>query len=187
MNRSASRSAFTLLELLVVISIIAVVVGMATLSLRSMYGPYKITAAVDSVRAAWALARSRAVDEDRPYRFSIEPNGRHFRIAPDSEPYWAGGAAPANDPDGSGIIKVDSLPPGVRFTINGDGNQAPPSDADLPDEKTPPSGQWETVCVILPDGTSRQDVRIVFQVRGGAPTQLQLRGMTGVSYVTKVK
>jgi prepilin-type N-terminal cleavage/methylation domain-containing protein len=181
------RSGFSLLELLIVLAVIVAVAALGVMSLNALYPPHKLAAAVDAVRAAWAIARSAAADQDRPYRFAVEPNGRHFRIAPDDESYWSGGGGPGDDPDGKGVVLTDSLPAGVRFILNGEPGQVPPADVAVGDEKTPPSGQWEKACTFRPDGTSPEDLRIVFQVKGGVPTQLQLRGMTGVSYVTKLK
>jgi type II secretory pathway pseudopilin PulG len=175
------------MELMIVLAILVAVAALAVPSLRAIFGTHKLTASVDAVRAAWAIARAAAADEDRPYRFAIEPNGRHFRIAPDLDSYWSGGDGPGDDPDGKGVVLTDSLPGGVCFILNGDPGQPPPANAAVADEKSPPSGQWEKACVIMPDGTSPEDVRIVFQVHGSPPTQLQLRGLTGVSYVTKLK
>lgn len=165
------RAAYSLIELLIVLAIIVAVTSVGVLSLRAMQAPYKLTGAVDSVRAAWALARSYAAEEDRPYRFSVEPNGRHFRVAPDAE----GGE--------KGFTHTDALPPGVRFSA--DGSAPPPGPASEAD--TPPGGQWETACVFQPDGTCKEDVRIIFSVAGALPTQLHLRGLTGTSTVTKLK
>jgi prepilin-type N-terminal cleavage/methylation domain-containing protein len=187
MARRTTRPAFSLLELLIVLAILVAVTALAVPTLRAIYGSHKLAASVDAVRAAWALARSAAADQDRPYRFAIEPNGRHFRIAPDDESYWSGGNGPGDDPDGKGVVMVEALPPGVRFVLNGDPGELPSATAAVADAKAPPSGQWEKACVIMPDGTSPEDVRIVFSVQGSTPTQLQLRGLTGVSYVTKVK
>jgi prepilin-type N-terminal cleavage/methylation domain-containing protein len=180
------RTAFSLMELLIVLAIIALFAGIAVVSLRSSQGAYRVTAAVDAVRGAWAMARSRAIEEGRPYRFSIEPGGRHFRVAPDWNTYWTGGTG-EDDPDGPGVILENRLPPGVMFLVNGQPGQLPAMDESVASVQAPPSGQWDTVCVFLPDGTAQQDVRIVFQTAGAIPTQIFLRGMTGVSSVTRIR
>src|SRR5438094_136142 len=69
-------------------------------SIASMYGSYRVQAAADQVRAAWAEARTHAVNEGRPYRFSIVPNKRNFRVAPVGSNYWSGrGDGATNDTD----------------------------------------------------------------------------------------
>jgi type II secretory pathway pseudopilin PulG len=187
-----SRNAFTLLELMIVLGVLILTAGLVVVSMRQMQGPYRMTAATDAVRGAWAIARSRAIEEGRPYRFAVEPSGRHFRVAPDVESYWAGGTAgggggEANDPDGPGTIVVNNLPPGVRFLINGQPGQLPPQDEPVATAQAGPSGQWDATCVFLPDGTARQDVRIVFQVAGAPATELFLRGITGTSSVQRLR
>ena len=99
MKTKKRRSGASLLEVVVVLAIMVIISALAIPSIQAMYGSYKLNGAVDSVRAAWADARSRAIDEGRPYRFSVEPNGTHYRVAPDDPDYWPG-SGPANDPNG---------------------------------------------------------------------------------------
>ncbi len=175
------RRAATLFELMLVLAILVIVAGLAIPSLGSMSGHYKLTGAVDVVRSSWAEARARAIDEGRPYRFSIQPDGRAFRIAPDQDDYWSGQGGPSEDPNGKGLIRERSLPRGVRFAV-GEGNAAPassePDRFDFDDEPVK-GGNWTTTVVFLPDGTAREDVRIRFEVNGSKPIILQLRGLTG--------
>lgn len=185
MTRKRTRTGFTLFEVLLVVAIILIATALAVPALSSMQGGYKVQGAVDSVRAAWAAARAAATEQSRPYRFAVETGGRHFRVAPDEESYWSGGSGPSDDPSGPGRIVEGALPAGVRFVINGDPG-APPPEATAAEEKAPPSGQWETACVFRHDGTAREDVRIVFQVRGAAPMQLELRGLTGIATSQKL-
>jgi len=189
MEMYVRRHAFTLIELMLVLVILVLATGIVVFSMRSAQGSYRLTAAADAVRAAWATARSRAIEEGRPYRFAVEPGGRHFRVAPDAESYWAGGngSGPAEDPDGPGTILVNHLPPGVRFLINGQPGQLPPLDEPVASAQAAPSGQWDATCVFLPDGTARPDVRIVFQSSGATPLELYLRGLTGTSSVHRLR
>jgi len=174
------RRATTLFELILVLAILLVVAALAVPSLGAMYGSYKLNASVDSVRSAWATARAHAIEENRPYRFSVQPDGRAFRVAPDEDDYWSG-QGPANDPNGEGIVLEQSLPAGVRFAVNGESNgpvSNEPDDTSI-EEKPVHGGNWSTTIVFNPDDTAHEDVRIVFSVRGSKPTALQLRGLTG--------
>lgn len=173
------RRGTTLFELLLVLIILVVVAAISVPSLGAMYGSYKLNGAVDSVRGAWAEARAHAIEEQRPYRFSVQPDGRAFRVAPDQDEYWPG-EGPANDPNGQGLILEKALPSGVRFSLNGEAPSAT-EEADHFDlkEEVVKGGNWNTTIVFLPDGTAREDVRIVFQIRGCRPMALQLRGLTG--------
>jgi Tfp pilus assembly protein FimT len=175
------RPAATLLELMVVMCIIVVVSALALPSITAMYGPYKLNGGVDAVRAGWAEARARAIEEGRPYRFAVEPNGSAFRIAPDQDNYWDGSNGPENDPYGRGMIYVKALPAGVRFSVNGEvaANMPDEPTTGTLEEKVVTNTNWMPAAVFLPDGTAREDVKVTFQIRGCRPRSLQLRGLTG--------
>src|SRR5436305_6738151 len=100
MTRNRTRPGFTLFELMIVIAIMVVALALAIPSLRVMQPGYKVQGAVDSVRAAWADARAAAAEQGRPYRFSVEPNGRFFRVAPDEDTFWPSGTGSSDDPAG---------------------------------------------------------------------------------------
>jgi type II secretion system protein H len=176
MHERRRRRGFTLVEVILVCAVLVLVATLAYPTLRGMYPSFKVNGAADSVRAAWANARARAIEDGRPYRFAIEDQGSHYRVAPDRDDYW-GGSRPDNDPDGPGMILENSLPSGVVFSLNG--GATPPADVTGRDVRTPASGNWTPAAVFLPDGTAKQDVRIVFQVRGARAIALQLRGLTG--------
>jgi len=185
MTTRSRRSAYTLLEVALVTGIIVLLSGLAYPSLRAMYGSYKMTGAVDSVRAAWAQARARAMEEGRPYRFSVESDGAHFRIAPDQADYWNGGS-PSSDAKGKGLVMQKALPDGVKFTVNGDAASPPPPEVGA-GSTGEGSGNWSTAVIFQPDGTAREDVRILFQVRGARATEVHLRGLTGTATVQTVQ
>jgi Tfp pilus assembly protein FimT len=184
------RGGYTLFEVVLVMGVLVLISAAAYPSLKNMYGFHKLNGAVDSVRGAWARARSRAIEEGRPYRFSVEPGGIHFRVAPDSDEYWKG-SSPENDSQGKGMVLEHSLPSGVHFSVNSNANgndngsdasasTSRPGSADSADEeKSKPSGNWTTGAVFLPNGTARDDVKITFQVKGVRPKTLLLRGLTG--------
>jgi len=176
-NRSR-RSGYTLFELILVGAVIVILGGICYPSLKNMYGSHKQNGAVDSVRSAWAEARAHSINEGRPYRFSIEPNGSHYRIAPDNSDYWPGSGS-ANDPQGKGKVVEGALPGGVRFSLGDDKAAPPPASADSDKDDKPASGHWATGVVFLPDGTAKDDVKITFQVRGVRSTSILLRGLTG--------
>ncbi len=191
MNSRGRRRGFSLLELLLVCAVLVLLALIVVPSMRGMYPYFKQQGAIDSVRAAWALARARAIEEGRPYRFSIEPNGGHFRVAPDQPDYWSG-SPPVNDPEGPGLVLEKSLPSGVRFTLNGGPVSPatlddPPIGGPLEEPRTRiPLDAYTTAAVFLPTGDAREDVRLVFQVKGTQPAALRLRGLTGTVTVEKL-
>ncbi|MFO0846416.1 MAG: hypothetical protein U0797_29285 [Gemmataceae bacterium] len=183
MTARVRRPGYTLFEVILVCAVLVLISVMALPSLRGMYGYYKLQGAVDAVRAAMATARGKAIEEGRPYRFSVETNGSHFRVAPDRADYWSG-SPPTNDPDGQGLVLEKSLPGGVKFTLNGDPVPASAlNDPSVGKEDAHPVNvapdAWTTGAVFLPTGTAREDVRILFQVKGARPVEVRLRGLTG--------
>lgn len=181
MLRRSRRRGYTLLEVCLVAAIMVIIAALAVPTLQSWYGYYKLQGAVDSVKAAWANARARAVEEGRPYRFSVEPSGGRFRVAPDQSNYWSGGGTNSDDQQKAFILEK-AMPPGVRFGVNG--QDATPTDdsstaaKDQDNQKLDP-GSYTTTAVFLPDGTAKEDVTIVFRIKGATPTQITLRAMTG--------
>jgi len=176
-QRSATkRSAYTLLEVSLVCALLVVVGSVSFPTVLDMYGRQRIEAGTDSVRAAWALAKARAIEEGRPYRFSVVPGRGVFRLAPDLDSYWSG-SAPGQDSQGQGLIKEGTLPAGVLFA-GSDG--ATPSMGVSPAAGPTPVGQFTRVAVFLPDGTAREDIAITFHLNNTRPRVLRLRAMTGV-------
>ena len=188
MTARTRRRGFTLLEVLLATAVLLMLAAVCYPSLKSSYGYYKLTGGIDSVRAGWAMARARAVEEGRPYRFSVEPNGSRFRVAPDRSDYWSG-SIPDNDSQGKGMVLEKALPGGVVFSINGKPK------GNLPEDKSPPGSEekakfsgveWTTAVVFLPDGTAKDDLDILFEVEGTRATRVRLRGLTAAVTVQPV-
>jgi prepilin-type N-terminal cleavage/methylation domain-containing protein len=151
------RPGYTLFELVLVVAVLAAAAAVAYPSVESMYGYYRVTAAVDQVRGAWAAARAHATEEGRPYRCEIAADSGKLRVAPD-------GGDPGGDGDAPPFNLEADLPKGVRVTTSG------------------PSGEGggTAVTVFLPDGTARDDAELTFQAPGSRSVVLRLRALTGI-------
>jgi prepilin-type N-terminal cleavage/methylation domain-containing protein len=180
MNRTCrGRPGYTLFELVLVLAILVVVMALAYPSVEAMYGGYRLRAGVDQVRAVWAEARARALEEGRGYRFTLGPDGTSFKVAPDSAEFWGGGApaetsASATPP----LVRDEVLPKRVHITAS----QAPSAGAERSGGLTPsdPNASPDAI-VFLPDGTASTDAELVFEAPGGGrPIALRLRGLTGI-------
>jgi type II secretory pathway pseudopilin PulG len=183
-TRRCRRPAYTLLELILVAAVLAMIGAIVYPSLKGMYGYYKVNGAVDTIRAAWASARARAIEEGQPYRFAVISGTGKYRVAPDSDSGWGDSstASSSNSSTGSNhtppLILEATLPEGVAFS--GDGSV--PLSGGMPAPAAPPTGGgggYGPGIVFLPDGTARADARLDFQVRGALPMTLSLRGLTG--------
>jgi Tfp pilus assembly protein FimT len=172
------RSAYTLFETVLVVALILVLVALAYPTAEAVYAHLEARAACDSVRGAWALARSRAMEEARPYRFAIIPNQGNYRVAPDTREYWAG-ETPTADPSGA-VILTASLPPKIRFVSEDDPGGEAPRETVLAQQEIQASS-WVPVAVFLPDGTAAEDAMVSFQKGGSRPIIMRLRALTGVA------
>lgn len=172
-----SRNGFTILEVVLVLAIMVLLMAVSYPSIETMYGEVRLNAAADQIRARWAEARTQAIEEGRPYRFAVQPDGR-YRVAPDTSEFWSGGgtgdANTVNETDSPPLDVEESLPKGVKFSDGGLANAGDPGD----------SGGWTTVVRLQPDGSASQDVEIVFEAPGCRPLSLKLRALTGSVSVT---
>src|SRR5215831_16602595 len=96
-SETAMRRGFTLFEIILVMAVLVILAGLSYPSLENMYGYYRVQAAADTLRGNWAEARTRAMEEGRPYRFAAVLGKGNFRVAPDGAEFWSGSdAAPAD-------------------------------------------------------------------------------------------
>jgi type II secretory pathway pseudopilin PulG len=178
----ARRSAYTLFEVLLVVAVIVLLAGLSYPSLTAMQDNFRMIEAADQVRACWAAARARAINESQPYRFAIVPDSGNYRLAPDAVDHWLGaGGAVGPEEGGSAPLVIDAaLPRGVRFRLR------PPSEGDSGGESFVPPGTvdtsaWQTLVTFLPDGSARQDAQVVLNSANARPAVLRLRALTGTA------
>ena len=163
-----NRSGYTLFELTIVMCLIVIALGIVAPVADSLINPNQVSAAVDTVRGQWADVRGRAMEEGRPYRFSVQDGSSHFRVEPDDAD--AAGAA-------AGIVREGDLPdPCIFGQSDGDIASGDPAGTS---SQTSPSGSWRAVAVFLPDGTARADAALIFGRPGLPSVTLNLRALTG--------
>jgi len=175
------RRGYTLLELALVCALLLVAAAVATPTVWTLYNQHRLSLATDSVREAWALARGRAIEEGRPYRFAVEPDTGRFRVAPDDPDFWPG-PGPSSDSGRPPLVIVKTLPGGVRFVTNGSGGGSSEDADDLSEPvrgEDDGSGNWTPVAIFMPDGTAQEDAQLDFQGRSSRTATLRLRGLTG--------
>lgn len=171
-RRPVRRPGLTLIEVLLVIAVLIALSAVAYPTLAAMYGDVKVKAAADDVRAAWADARSRAIEDGRTYRFSVQPGTGKFRVAPDADGFWDGSGGEPGEGEAPPFIHEGDLPNGIHFQL-GDG---------LPAD----GGGWTTVVVFNPDGGANADVEIELQEDDDStPLVVKVRAMTGAVSVRK--
>jgi prepilin-type N-terminal cleavage/methylation domain-containing protein len=167
-SQRTQRAGFTLFELMIVMCLIVIALAITVPLVDSIMNPNQVSAAIDAVRSQWADARGRAMEEGRPYRFSVQDGSSHFRVEPDD--------ADAVGAD-AGIVREGDIPdPCVFVQSAGDLAGADPNSTS---SQTSPSGSWRAVAVFLPDGTVRDDATLYFGRPGVPAATLTLRALTG--------
>jgi prepilin-type N-terminal cleavage/methylation domain-containing protein len=175
------RRAYTLFELLLVLVLLVLLAAIAYPTLDGALATFRMTEAADMVRACWADARAHAMNEGQAYRFAVVSGKGNFRVAPDNPDYWSGNDPAASDPNNPPLVHDDALPRGVRFSTP-DTYQSGGIDQ-VGDSSSPvgsvDSGSWTTLVTFLPDGTTKEDVEIIFTGSGARPLDVKLRALTG--------
>ncbi len=162
------RAGFTILEIVLVLAVLLLLAAITLPSIEAMYGDLRLTAAADLVRARWADARARAVEDGVPYRFAVKPGSGHFRVAPDVGDFWAGGnGGSLPESDTPPLVIEGELPKGVTFS------------EDSPTNNGDQSGEWTTRATFLADATAKEDVQLTFHAIGARPLIVRLRALTG--------
>lgn len=139
------RSGFTLLEVILVVTIIVIVGAVAFPVVQTLLRGSERHACVDHLRAKLTDARNRAVNERRDYRFAVLAGSNRYKYAPNTVEFWDDAVA-ALDPDPnmtepSALVVEGALPSTeVRFGL-----------LDALDVGT---GSWVPVAVFHADGTA---------------------------------
>jgi prepilin-type N-terminal cleavage/methylation domain-containing protein len=168
----ARRSAFTLIELIVVMAILIVLGSLVIPSMVGIRGNTGVKAGVDTVRAKMFDARSKAMDDGIPYRLSLSSDGRTLQVAPDDPN--------AVDPTHQqGTTATDTLPDGVVAKVTAqDGVEAAVDQTG-----------WVRVATFTADGTCREDLVEVTvtdsTMKNAAPMTVRIRGVTGTIRTVK--
>jgi prepilin-type N-terminal cleavage/methylation domain-containing protein len=171
------RSAFTLLELMLVLAIILIVTAISYPSLQGYIADARLQAGADHLRAKFADARSYAIDSSQPYLFSVKPGESGYRLAPDMSSQSNNGQS--SDPqsvDPNAIVVQDSMPSNIRFNL----------DASAASGVSSGDG-YIGVISFLPDGSCSDDKVIRLDLDGANPIEISIRGLTGAVKVRYVQ
>jgi Tfp pilus assembly protein FimT len=180
------RTGFTLMELLLVVSIIFMVGALATPTVLQTFARQTLDKGADKVRVAMGQARVRAIRDADIYAVFILEGGAWYDVAPFSQAKAVGALASQRqrfaDLRHQNDLDEDLLPRGISFAAN------VVAVDDRAAEALKAGDSESTIRPILfyPDGTS-QDAKVVLQNEKGHFVEVQLRGMTGLSSVVRLK
>lgn len=178
------RRAFTLLEMILVMTLIVILAALVVPSIRGFYKGEKLMAATDGVRAAAAQARLMAIDHGIPYRLSVVPGRGNYRAAPDTDEAWGSG-------QGGEFSTVEGVvPPDIALRVQTQGqtvNISEEGDVAAAFEVGQVSADmWTTAAIFRPDGTADRTVEIICSSAHSLPLSITLRGLTGTTSVRRL-
>ena len=186
-----TRSAFTLVELLLVLCLLVIAGAMAWPRLAGVVAGQRLRSGADQVRVEWCRARVQAMSKGQIVLFRFVPNGNQFRLenrasdeSVDQDPTdgasASGSAAAASRPR--------QLPRGVQFAggqvaadsraLQAENDQNQPSVSD-------DGGSWSDPIFFYPDGTT-STARVALTNEYHRRMEISLRGLTGVAHVQEV-
>jgi prepilin-type N-terminal cleavage/methylation domain-containing protein len=191
MNKRRGRSAYTLMELLLVMAIIVIVAAAATPSFRGAMRNSALSSGASDVRAALVRTHVMAMKTGRIHAFQYEQDGMKYKIEP-----WIGGDDSLESKEGtSGAFAVaptgvenseQTLPEQTRFVL-GDAMQQ--SRGQQVEEEMMSLGgagaTWSRPILFFPDGTAT-DAFIVIGNDFERGIRIDLRGLTSAVTVSQL-
>lgn len=195
--KTSCRPAYTLVELMLVLAIVAALAAVAWPSVLRMQADYDLSSAAEQVRQQIGQARARAVHAGLAFQFRYEPKGRHFCVIPfEAEPEAIPVSAPsANTPVqaktsqrfAGEVSKRITFQPPASNTLSLTAAQKVPEAAfqGLPNAGTLTSVNWSGPLIFHPDGTAA-DALITLGDPRGHRIDISIRGLTGAATVSPI-
>lgn len=183
-----NRSAFTLMEMLLVVAVLIVVMGLAVPSVNRMFQRTALDRGADRVRAAMGKARVKAIKEGDVYAVFVARGSNWFDVGPfaNSKNQIARANRDRNlaEQQSASAYQDNMLPGGIRFAAS-EVLSSSRAEEVLSGTESSTGGGLQQI-LFYPDGTS-QDASIVLQNQVGGIVEVQLRGLTGLSKSVRLK
>jgi prepilin-type N-terminal cleavage/methylation domain-containing protein len=188
-----TRSAYTLLELLLALAVISVLAGITIPAALRMYADANLSDAAEKVRNLVGQARLNAINTGDQYQFRFEKDGRHFvqlpvEVPPETDPTTA--TTIPTIPRPQSVLGL--LPEGMRFeslaaetTTTGD-SPGPPLPPELfqglPKPQELVSLEWSAPILYSADGSANDASWLVVDPRKES-IRVDVRGLTGAASI----
>jgi len=180
------RTAFTLLEMLIVLAVFAALATLTWPAVRRMLGRSELREAAKQVRSALARARLDAIETGVPHRFRYRAGTGEYEVAPlrlsldeEEAPSSSAGTSRQRDDDAA----ERTIPGSVWFAEPGAVRDGSDTSAPSP---APDDAGWSASTVFYPNGRSG-DARIRLAGSGGVYVEVRLRGLTGSTRIGPVE
>ena len=197
---SHPHPAFTILELVLALAVIATVAGLAWPFMIRFSGEQALKENSESVRARLARTRLSSMGSGLTYQFRYEPHGRQCIVLPAERPLDSPGQASGTTTDGviSYPAQVLELAEGMQFL------SSPPGPAALTQQAvtverlsedwltqfgaptTLAQVGWATPILFRPDGTA-DDATLIVSDADGRYQAITVRGLTATASVGSIE
>lgn len=184
------RDGFSLLELLVVVSIIVMLSAMIAPNALEMARKSRVAQAAESVREVLARCRTFALDAGIDYQFRYEPNGQYFVALPmEMEP--AATNSTGGEADTSNYVRLaGQLHEDFRLQATDDGEQNVEAlevawFGQLKNSLLLSQASWSSPVIFRFDGTA-DDAEFQVTMDDTHTADLSVRGLTGAISVSQV-
>ena len=191
------RRAFTLVEMLLVLGVIAVFASLTLPSVFRLASNQKLTDAGERVREAIASARFRAIESGLIYQFCTESGGTNFVVVPYELDHL--NSSSTGQPTANLMSRMAGiLPKGLVFsssvlglmgvaTPTGTSNKIATTYLDgLPNAGTLSGLSWSSPVLFHPNGTASSDAEITIKDPRGQIIKLRIRAFTGAVAMDRV-
>lgn len=188
------RSAFTLIELMVVLVMLVVLGAVIVPTLQGMYGNSRQKASADLIRSRIAMARAKAMETGMWIRIAINSDNKRIRVGPDCQNF--DNLQPGDSYAPNSMVTEDHLEEGVtaRITLT-DSSQASNSWTQVSTGggggssstgSSTPSGsdEWNTIVTVGPEGICREGlVRLCVDEGKFKSIYIEVRGIVASSSI----
>jgi len=190
-----ARGAITLVEILLVLTIIVVAGAVAMPNVMEMLRRQRLKSAAETMRIEWSRAHVKAMKSGRIQVFRYELNGNQFSLQPwvagddategQSEAV-AGFGTPLEMPDV--MMETKKLEEGITFAAGEAKFESRAYELEnfLQNGATTEGGQWSRPILFYPDGSTSDAFVIVTDARQDA-YRINLRGLTGTCQLSEEK
>lgn len=181
-----NRTAYTLIEMLIVLAVVAALAAMTWPAARRMLGRSGLREAAKQVRTALVRARLDAIETGVPHRFRYRAGTGRYEVVP--LPLALDDEETPSAPTGTGQPRNDeateqTIPAGVLFAEPGSLHEG--SDASAASPLSGDAG-WSASTIFYPNGRSN-DARVCIAGSSGAYVEVRLRGLNGSTRIGPVQ
>ncbi len=178
----SDRFAYTLLEMLIVLAVVAVLATLSWPAVRGMLRRDELRSAAKQVRAALTKARLNAMETGVSYRFRYRPGTGRFEVGPlpaslDEEDISSASARTRQRRD---EVPAEDAISGAWFAESASARDG--SDTPAPRPTNDDAG-WSAPTVFFPNGRS-SNARIRLAGADGFSVEVSLRGLTGSTRIS---